>query len=115
MGGEIYPVDEGPNGIFDAAGTLTVFYQCPSDSYVEINRYSVITDDPVTGTVFPIAKVYLGEVGDTNFLEGTYSGNLDASDGYVRLERNQKLTCVWTGGTTGRKGTFSLYGKRVRY
>ena len=54
------------------------------------------------------ARVYVGEVNDSTFLEGTYSGNRDSSQwplGALELEAGESLTVEWTGGTEGARAT----------
>jgi hypothetical protein len=97
--------------VFDANGNASVTYSPPSLEYWEVQSVGVHTDDPSDATVVPEARVTLDGV----FKEGTYSGNLDASDTPYRIEKGQRLTCTWTGGTPGRTATFTLNGTRTLY
>jgi hypothetical protein len=96
---------------FDANGTAVVTFSPPSPEYWEITSVGVHTDDPDTATNVPEARVTL----DGIYKEGTYSGNLDASDTQYRIEKGQRFVCTWTGGTAGRTATFTLNGTRTLY
>lgn len=96
---------------FDVNGTAVVTFSPPSLEYWEITSMAVSTSDPTNSTVIPEARVTLDGV----FKEGTYSGNLDASDTHFRIEKGQQFTCTWTGGTAGRTATFTLNGTRTLY
>lgn len=106
-----YNLNAFDDAIFDGNGTAVVTLSPPSLEYWEVTSIAVSTDDPSTATVIPIAKITL----DGIFKEGTYSGNLDASDTPYRIEKGQQFTCTWTGGTSGRTGTFTVNGTRSTY
>lgn len=96
---------------FDATGKAVVTLSPPSLEYWEISSMAVVTTDPTDSTVVPEARVTLDGV----FKEGSYSGNLDASDTSYRIEKGQQFTCTWTGGTPGRTATFTVNGTRSTY
>lgn len=96
---------------FDANGKAVVTLSPPSLEYWEVTSMAVFTTDPSDATTIPEARVTLDGV----FKEGSYSGNLDASDTTYRLEKGQQFTCTWTGGTPGRTATFTLNGTRSLY
>lgn len=106
-----YNLNETRSAEFDASGTAVVTYSPPSLEYWEITSVGVQTTDPTDSTVIPEARVTLDGV----FKEGTYSGNLDASDTHYRIEKGQRFVCTWTGGTPGRTATFTLNGSRTLY
>lgn len=111
MSGETYNLNEITTGSFLSDGTLALTFSPPSTEWWSITSMAVLTDDPVTSTVIPQARVTL----DGIFKEGTYSGNLDASDCLYRVEKGQQFTCTWTGGTAGNTGTFTVNGERTTY
>lgn len=106
-----YNLNESSSDTFDGTGMAAVAFAPPSLEYWEITSLAVQTDDPSTATVIPMARITLDGV----FKEGTYSGNLDASDTPYRIEKGQQFVCTWTGGTPGRTATFSLNGTRSTY
>lgn len=106
-----YNLNETRSAQFDASGSAVVTFSPPSLEYWELTSMAVQTNDPSTSTVIPIARITLDGV----FKEGTYSGNLDASDTHYRIEKGQQFVCTWTGGTSGRTATFSLNGTRSTY
>lgn len=106
-----YNLNETQTVEFGPAGTATVTYSPPSLEYWEISSTGVSTNDPTDETTIPEARVTL----DGIFKEGTYSGNFDASDTRYRIEKSQRFTCTWTGGTPGRLATFTLNGTRSLY
>jgi hypothetical protein len=113
--GATYNLNEAGQGVLDANGHLAVFVAPGSYERWNITRVAVITDDPATATVIPRCDLYLDSVGPSNFVGGTWSGNNDASDEDLVLERNQRLYAVWTGGTAGRNATVSVFGTRESY
>jgi hypothetical protein len=58
----------------------------------------------------PTAKLYLAVVGDSGFIEGTFSGSSDSSDTSYPVNQGEPLTCVWTGGDPGANATFRVTG-----
>jgi hypothetical protein len=106
-----YNLNVGQSAVFQTDGTATVTLSPPSLEYWELTSLAVQTTDPSTGTVFPEARIYL----DGFFKEGTYSGNLDASDTPYRIEKGQRFVCTWTGGTAGRTATLTVNGTRTLY
>lgn len=106
-----YNLNETKSAEFDANGRAVVTYAPPSLEYWDITSIAVQTTDPTDSTVIPEARVTLDGV----FKEGTYSGNLDASDTHYHIEKGQQFVCTWTGGTAGRTATFTLNGARTLY
>jgi hypothetical protein len=106
-----YNLNATEDAVFQADGTAVVTFSPPSLEYWEITSMAVQTTDPTTETTIPEARVTLDGV----FKEGTYSGNLDASDTHYRIEKGQRFVCTWTGGTSGRSATFTLNGTRTLY
>jgi hypothetical protein len=100
-----------PPATFDANGIAVVTVSPPSLEYWEINSVGVQTDDPSDATVVPEARITL----DGIYKDGTYSGNFDSSDTQYRIEKGQRFTCTWTGGTPGRTATLTLNGTRSLY
>ena len=58
----------------------------------------------------PVARVYLAVVGDSGFVDGTFSGSSDTSDTNYVVNQGEPLTCVWTGGDAGANATFRVTG-----
>lgn len=110
MSGEEYVLSDSEQGTFNAAGTCTVFIAPDATEKWDITAYSVSTNDPVTSTTLPTAVASWG-----SFSEGTYSGNLDTSNTPVHLEKGQRLTVVWSGGTAGRLAFLNVLGRRIKY
>lgn len=106
-----YNLNETLSSTFDVSGQAVVTYAPPSLEYWDISSVAVSTTDPTDSVVIPEARITL----DGIFKEGTYSGNLDASDTQYRIEKGQRLSCTWTGGTSGRTATFTLNGTRSTY
>jgi hypothetical protein len=57
--------------------------------------------------------VYLGSPTPSAFIEGTYSGNRDASNTEQLIVGGESITCVWTGGTVGALATLRLSGMQA--
>lgn len=93
-------------GEFDSAGTATVTIGCPSGVRWRITAATVST----TSTARTTASLYLGAPTDSGFLEGTYSGNRDATNTEHLVLGGEVVTCVWTGGTPGARATLRLAG-----
>jgi hypothetical protein len=106
-----YNLNEAKSAQFDVSGKAVVTFSPPSLEYWEVSSMAVQTTDPTDSTTVPEARVTL----DGIFKEGTYSGNLDASDTRYRIEKGQQFVCTWTGGTAGRTATFTLNGTRTLY
>jgi hypothetical protein len=106
-----YNLNEAKSAEFGVDGTAVVTFSPPSLEYWEISSMAVQTTDPTDSITVPEARVTLDGV----FKEGSYSGNLDASDTRYRIEKGQQFTCTWTGGTAGRTATFTLNGTRSLY
>lgn len=106
-----YNLNDAKSATFNASGVAVVTFSPPSLEYWELSSIGVQTSDPTTATVVPEARITL----DGIFKEGTYSGNLDASDTQYRIEKGQQFTCTWTGGTIGRTATLSVNGTRSIY
>jgi hypothetical protein len=100
-----------PSVTFNASGVATVTVSPPSIEYWDITSLGVQTSDSPSATVIPLATITL----DGIYKEATYSGNLDASDTPYHLEKGQRLTCTWTGGTSGKTATLTLNGTRSLY
>lgn len=96
---------------FDSSGKAVVTLSPPSLEYWELTSIAVQTSDAADATIVPQARITL----DGIFKEGTYSGNLDASDTPYRIEKGQQFTCTWTGGTAGKTATFTVNGTRSNY
>jgi hypothetical protein len=70
-----------------------------------------MTSVSVTSNTFePTAKLYLAVVGDSGFIEGTFSGSSDSSDTSYVVNQGEPLTCVWSGGDPGAGATFRVTG-----
>lgn len=109
------PLKEPVSGTFTAAGSLTLSFAVPSFEVWAVEAVGVFTSDPLTATTIPVADLYMDAVAPTSWIGGTYSGNRDVYDTGARpltLERNQRLYCVWTGGTAGNTGTLVVRGRR---
>lgn len=63
-----------------------------------------------SNTLEPVAKIYLNVIGDSGFVEGTFSGSSDASDSSYIVSQGETLTAVWTGGDVGAIATFRVTG-----
>jgi hypothetical protein len=96
---------------FNASGTATAFLSPPSSEYWDVTSLGVQTSDSPSATVIPLATITL----DGIYKEATYSGNLDASDTPYHIEKGQRLTCTWTGGTSGKTAILTLNGTRSLY
>lgn len=96
---------------FDSNGKAVVTLSPPSLEYWDITSIAVQTTDPTDSVVIPEARITLDDV----FKEGSFSGNLDASDTQYHIEKGQRFTCTWTGGTSGRRATFTVNGTRSLY
>jgi hypothetical protein len=84
----------------------------PSRGNFMVNLVSVTVSFP-DGTPLtnePTAKLYLAVVGDSGFVEGTFSGAFDSSDTTYPINQGEPLTCVWTGGDPGANATFRVAG-----
>jgi hypothetical protein len=106
-----YNLNATEDAIFDDNGGARVAFSPPSLEYWELTSIVVQTNDAPDAVVVPEARITLDGV----FKEGTYSGNLDASDTQYRIEKGQQLVCTWSGGTAGRTATFTLNGTRTLY
>jgi chitodextrinase len=100
-----------PPATFNASGTATAFLSPPSTEYWDVTSLGVQTTDSPSATVTPIATITLDGV----YKEATYSGSLDASDTTYHIEKGQRLTCTWTGGTPGKTAILTLNGTRSLY
>jgi hypothetical protein len=59
----------------------------------------------------PTLKLYLGSVGQSNFIGGSYTGNNDtASVSAITLYPGQVIIAVWAGGDSGATATVVLTG-----
>lgn len=96
---------------FNVSGVATVTLSPPSIEYWDITSLGVQTNDSPSATVIPIATITL----DGIYKEASYSGNLDASDTPYHIEKGQRLTCTWTGGTPGKTAILTLNGTRSLY
>lgn len=99
----------------DSDGNATAFVAPNGTEKWNVNRYGVLTNQDPVATTIPICKLYMDSVADANFIDGTYTGNQDAGDGNIILEKNQKLYAVWTGGIPGSIATLSVFGTRELY
>jgi hypothetical protein len=74
-----------------------------------------ITNSAVTTTSAAVSrvKVYRGTVTPGNVVDGSNTGNLDASDTVYNLRAGDFLTVQWTGATPGAQCTFTVGGTRV--
>jgi hypothetical protein len=64
-----------------------------------------------TGVAVPVFKYYKGTVNDGNFISGTFTGNQDTDSApNIELFPGEYLTGVWTGGSSGAVGTFTVQG-----
>lgn len=73
----------------------------------------VITNEAVsvsTQVLQPIAKLYLGQISDSNFIGGSYSGANDSNADQIVMQQGTGLFCVWTGADVGAVATLTLTG-----
>jgi hypothetical protein len=80
---------------------------------VSMSSVSVSFSDGTPLAFEPVAKVYLAVVGDSGFVEGSFSGASDTSDSSYVVNQGEPLTCVWTGGDPGANATFRVTGTVV--
>lgn len=77
----------------------------------------VVSPVPPAATVAnsPVCKVYVGaDVGDTTFIDGTWTGEQDSTDN-VRassIRQGQYVFAVWTGGDPGAGATLIVTGTK---
>lgn len=110
-----YNLNEGKDVVLSASGAGTVQLAPGSYERWHITRIGVFTNDAATATVVPRCDVYLTSVGSVNWVGGTLSGNLDASDEDLWLEKNQPIIAVFSGGNAGSTATLSVFGTRENY
>jgi hypothetical protein len=73
----------------------------------------IITNEAVSVSsqvLQPVAKMYLGQVADSNFIGGSYSGANDSNADQILMQPGTGLFCVWTGADVGAFATLTLTG-----
>lgn len=80
----------------------------PSGEEWLILRTTVSTSGPPDPE--PTVQLYRNSVSQAGLIEGTRSGNGDASDSKVFLGQGEKLIAVWAGGTAGAVAVVRLEG-----
>ena len=114
--GTTYNLNEASSPVtLDGNGNAQSFVSPNGTEKWNITRYAVLTTQDPAATTIPICKLYLDSIADANFIDGTYTGNQDAGDGDITLEKNQKLVAQWTGGIPGSVATLSVFGMRELY
>lgn len=104
------------NVTIDATGTGYCTVTCPSGVRWEVDLTSVSTNvsDPTMADQ-PLVSLYLGSAPNAaQFLEGSYSGNRDASDSHFRLLEGESLTAQWTGAEPGLIATLRVSGQQIQ-
>lgn len=75
---------------------------------------SVLVLPQTSSLPVPQVKLYMGsgQPIETEFVDGSNTGNLNASDSVSRvpLGPNQKILAVWTNGPPGARATLSIVG-----
>jgi len=61
----------------------------------------------------PRVDIYLNQVSEKAWLEGTYSGDRDSSDTVHDLSAGESLIAVWSGGDPGARGTILARGEQA--
>lgn len=110
-----YTLDTSAQVTLDASGNGTAQLAPPAVEKWLVTRIAVVTNQASTTTPIPVCKVYINSVSDANLYDGTFTGNQDATDAYVPLEKGQLLLARWTGGVPGTIGTLSIFGTRETY
>lgn len=81
-----------------------------------VTRIAVSTNQASSVTTIPICTIYTGSIAPGNKYDATFTGNDDATDANLWLEKGQPLWAEWKEGpTTGVIGTISVYGERELY
>lgn len=95
-----------------AGGTCSVeLGPVPQDETWLVDRMIVLCDSAADTE----ARVYVGSVRDTAFVDGSLTGNLDVADESqpVLVDAGEPLTCVWSGAADGAVGTFAIQYRLV--
>ncbi len=87
------------------AGQVTISPRGFFDWVVTVSSVNV-----TTATKVPTANVYKNFVGISNFIEGSYTGNNDASNTRIVLRPSESAICVWAGGDAGATATYRVSG-----
>lgn len=66
-----------------------------------------------TSTTVPTVKTYRGGESPSSFIEGTYTGNFNASNTRIDLANGERLLAVFEGCTPGASCTVSVSGNVV--
>lgn len=110
-----YRLDAFDQATLDASGRAVARLTPDGTERWHVTRYAVLTNQATNAQPIPLCTLYVGPPDPGNELDVTYTGNADAGDGDVWLEKGQALTAVWTGGIPATVGTLSVYGERVLY
>ncbi len=107
-----FRLDEPSIVTFDANGNATSYVQPASAreiwsiSFISVNSTSVVS--------VPQVKFYRGSIVNSNFVTGTFSGNLDVdSQPNMILRSGERLWAQWSGGDPGTTGTFRVEGTKT--
>ena len=106
-------LDQATNAQFDANGVAIATLGPRGPVTWEISRLTVSS----TSTLPSQARLFDGpgggaELTNTNLIEGTYSGNLDATDTPFTIQPGSQLYIQWTGGTPGATATVRVIGRQ---
>jgi hypothetical protein len=96
-----------PAVTLDANGNGATTFTARGDVLIQHTNVLVLPVAPATSSkLIPTALI------DVNgqFLEGSQSANLDASDTTHLMLAQEVLTCTWTGGDPGARATATLRG-----
>lgn len=93
--------------VLDSDGGGQVAIWAPGVDLVVTQQSITTTGNPTT---VPTARVYRDIVTDASFVEGSYTGNNDASTSRIVLRAGEGLICVWSGGTAGGRATYRIAG-----
>ena len=99
----------------DASGNGSATLQPAGTEKWHVTRISVITNQAPAVTPIPVCAVYTDSVDPGNVYDITYTGNQDATDADLWLEKGQLLIARWTDGIAATIGTISVFGERVVY
>lgn len=110
-----YRLNDFGQATLDGSGDGRATLQPAGTEKWHVTRISVVTNQAPTVTPIPVCAVYTDSVDPGNVYDITYTGNQDATDADLWLEKGQLLITEWTGGIPGTIGTVSVFGERVVY
>lgn len=107
-----YQLRESANAIADVDGRAVAQLQ-PLRAF---ERWKIIkiTVQSTSAPSVPECRIYFGAESESNFIEGTYSGNNDSTDVTLELENGERLIAVWSGAEPDSSCTLTLKGTSHR-